>query len=239
MNIPEQIQVGFQSNYAKDMVLDTSVEEFPLAYARRWGTGSAEKKLTESMEKWCKRSRREWKYVDGKQVPTGLGEYGQFKPIILDNTPVKGFKFGSSVSRWSTSNKWFEVYDPRGFKLQISASNLAMLIGDSEIKRGEILTECVWAFTSQCPVLLDVNSEYYKEQVKKIEDKEERESALVKVGARALEVGGIYQKKDGDLYMFLGRLDIEGVLEGSALYRYGDPQKEEFKASNLFLLGKL
>lgn len=67
------------------------------------------------------------------------------EPVIIDNVPLSGFSFEKSVSRWTTSNKWFTINDPRGFSLQISAENLGDIILNNGVIDGDLQGEYIWA----------------------------------------------------------------------------------------------
>ena len=66
-------------------------------------------------------------------------------PVTIDNVPLTGFSFEKSVSRWTTSNKWFTINDPRGFSLQISAENLGDIILNNGVIDGDLQGEYIWA----------------------------------------------------------------------------------------------
>lgn len=81
--------------------------------------------------------------------------------FISDNTPTTGFYVGSSVSRWSTSNKLFRVKDPRGFTVEIPTDNLATLLHHTTVVKGVVNEPCVWGREGNNHILLPVNSEPY------------------------------------------------------------------------------
>lgn len=83
--------------------------------------------------------------------------------IIIDNSPVSGFKVVDSVSRWSTSNKLFRILDPRGFIVEIPTGNLATLLNYVTIVNAVILDDCVWGREGSNHVLLSVDSPPYAE----------------------------------------------------------------------------
>lgn len=74
--------------------------------------------------------------------------------VYYDNDPQIGHRLIKSVSRWRTSNKWFEIEDPRGFIVQISAACLVDLLHTETIEKGVFKTPLVWAKTAQSYVLL-------------------------------------------------------------------------------------
>lgn len=68
-------------------------------------------------------------------------------PSIFTNEPLAGFKIDGTSRRWSTSNVLFEVTDPRGFNLQISAENMMLIINTIGIAKGGVIQgNCYWAF---------------------------------------------------------------------------------------------
>lgn len=95
----------------------------------------------------------------GVSVDTSSGEY-------LENAPVEGFYIGSSVSRWTTSNKLFRVKDPRGFVVEVPTDNIATLLHLTTVKNGVVQEKCVWGRDGANHILLPVNSEPYMDGLK-------------------------------------------------------------------------
>lgn len=89
-------------------------------------------------------------------IPARKGE-----EFIYDNTPLTGFYVGSSVTRWSTSNKLFRVKDPRNFTVEIPTDNLATLLHHTTVVNGVVKEECVWGREGNNHILLPINSEPY------------------------------------------------------------------------------
>lgn len=209
IKLPEQLQLGFRTKQNEKLKLVAG--KSPLAYMRRYGNTAAERKLTKSIQDWC-----------------GVPKDTPWQPIVLDNTPVKGFKFGSSVSRYSTSNKFVEVIDPRGFMLQLPIESLAILLGSATMTQGIIENACVWGFDGQNLVLINVESEHYKKVLDKIEQEKKKEQDLKqnKVTKKNLVVGGVYADKYGKLYRYFGYKKMKvhskyGAYHGS----YSNPPK--------------
>lgn len=67
-----------------------------------------------------------------------------WQPQIWDNVPTTGFKIVDTVSRYSTSNKFWLVLDPRGAKFEISTGVFETLIMNTTIIKGVIQDACVW-----------------------------------------------------------------------------------------------
>jgi hypothetical protein len=75
------------------------------------------------------------------------GEINQSIHLFFTNEPLAGFKIDGTRRRWSTSNVLFEVTDPRGFNLQISAENMMLIINTIGIAKGGVIQgNCYWAF---------------------------------------------------------------------------------------------
>lgn len=73
----------------------------------------------------------------------------------FNNTPMRGFRIGDVTKRYSTSNKFFRIIDPRGFELEISTENLNELLQKGMVNNGVILGEHVWCKHNRdylCPV---------------------------------------------------------------------------------------
>lgn len=98
---------------------------------------------------------------ENNRYVTTRDEYVKGQEFISDNTPTTGFYVGSSVSRWSTSNKLFRVKDPRGFTVEIPTDNLVTLLHHTTVVKGVVREECVWGREGNNHILLPVNSEPY------------------------------------------------------------------------------
>lgn len=65
-------------------------------------------------------------------------------PAVWDNTPLEGFEIQETVSRYSTSNKFWKVLDPRGVVFEISTENFEKIVLNGTIVKGVIQEKCVW-----------------------------------------------------------------------------------------------
>lgn len=138
--IPEKHYVG---------MVNRSDSSVPLGFITPWGEDKAAQKRMETVDSWVKGNR-------SKTIPT----------TIIDNIPMAGFKLTSGIrtGQYGAVDKW-RIEDPRGFELEISSNNLAMVMAVSTIEKGEILEKCVWARTGGNNILLSVESDDYKEAV--------------------------------------------------------------------------
>lgn len=184
-NIPKKLHVGIE--HWNDICTKT----YPLAFM------AYDNQTIITMKKWCDRKK------SVLNTKTGTWEFLPNKENIyeFENIPTQGFKIVESISRWSTSNKWFRVIDPRGFKLEISASNLCNLILESTIINGLIQEECIWSRYSGMNVLIPINS---KEYIKAISDTKKRSNGKIKISE--LITGHLYSNINGcDTAIYLGR----------------------------------
>lgn len=127
-----------------------SGSKMPLGFITPWGEDDAAKKRMATVDSWCSAHRS-----------------GSLPTTVIENTPMLGFRMGSGIRRgdYGAADKW-RIEDPRGFELEISSTNLAMLLEDTTVEKGEILDQCVWARSGGTNVLLSVGSEEYQEAVR-------------------------------------------------------------------------
>ena len=172
----DKYYVGFQKNrYARS-------ESFRMLGFATPNTGDyAFKKRKETVDGWAEKD---------------------LAPMDLDNKPTHGFKIVDTVSRYSTSNKFFRIEDPRGFELEIDVSNLLDLIEHHTIVQGSIMEPLVWARYGSNNYLVSSNTEEYKHY----------KNGPVRVG---LNAGDWFMNKAGNvLYRFEGRMayNLVGAL---------------------------
>lgn len=172
--------------------------EDTLSYMTYYEDNEAFEKRKSTGSSWAKGRETKWnpetkKYeVIEKRTPT---------EAIIDNSPVKGIYIGSSVSRWSTSNKLFRVTDPRGFTLEVPTDNIATLLHLTTVINGVVQEECVWGREGNNHILLPVNSEPYLETLDKMDTLANK---LIKVSE--LKVGDVVKFFECDTeYTYMGK----------------------------------
>ncbi len=144
VTIPDKHYVG--------MIVRTG-SSIPLGFITPWGEDAAALKRIDTVDSWCKASRT-----------------GPLPTTVIENTPMLGFKMSGDIRRGMQGgqDKW-RIVDPRGFELEITSTNLSMLLADTTLEKGEILDKCVWAREGGQNLLLTVESEEYIEAVKMTE----------------------------------------------------------------------
>lgn len=183
---------------------------------------SATRKMQTTGRNWASVGEQ-WSYQmkDGQYEKDENGAYIRIKvsdakegqEAYYDNVPTTGFYIGSSVSRWSTENKVFNVKDPRGFMVQVPTGNIETLLHTCTVVRGVIQEECVWAREGNSHVLLPVHSEEYKEARKAIKKVEEAlKISDLNVGDRVtlLRHGNLSQELE-----YLGQVKLTWKREAS------------------------
>ena len=157
--VPTKIYLG-KRKYNNDKSYH---QDYPLAFLTWYEKEDAAfKTRKKSMDSWCHSNdpdELKKNYSDRKGPESGVF-------TLMDNTPASGFFIKDYVSRWSTSNKYFNVSDPRGFTLQVTAECLTDIIEACTIEKGLIKEECVWGRKGGQNVLLPVDSEPYRNSVK-------------------------------------------------------------------------
>jgi hypothetical protein len=105
----------------------------------------------------------QWSHYNNYDHKTNTTNNGTGVQCLIPNSPIEGFQIINSVSRYSTSNKWFNVNDPRGFSIQISAESLVDLLRNTTLlKGGRVQGKCVWGRVDGANVLVPVDSEDYR-----------------------------------------------------------------------------
>lgn len=102
---------------------------------------------------WAVGQKQEYDWATRQYILINVDEPVDPQPLLLDNTPLHGFKIQKFVSRYSTSNKVWRILDPRGFELEVSTPCLDELMGETDILKGGIIVEkCVWYTNKQLKV---------------------------------------------------------------------------------------
>lgn len=203
INIPKQLWYVVAPSREENLAYMTYCED-NAAFLKRKATGVD----------WANRSNHVWNREKGcYEYPDGKVEDG----VIIDNNPSTGIYIGSSVSRWSTSNKLFRVQDPRGFTVEVPTDNIATLLHLTTVTNGIIQEPCVWAREGNNHVLLPVNSEPY---LKTLDQMDTLANKLIKVSE--LKVGDIVKFfEDDEEYTYLGKAKTTWRLK-PYIFKRGD-----------------
>ncbi len=185
INIPKQLWYVVSPSHAENLAYMTYYED-NAAFHKRKTTGTD----------WAKLNSMGWntetKKYDHFDVKDG---------VVIDNTPVTDVYIGSSVSRWSTSNKLFRVQDPRGFTVEVPTDNIATLLHLTTVVNGVINEPCVWGREGSNHILLPVNSEPYLETLDKMDTLANK---LIKLSD--IKVGDVVKFFENDTeYTYLGK----------------------------------
>lgn len=193
--VPDQIYVGTQK------CRKFNTEDSPLAYSIPVGTDKEFEKRKESVHQWSGVPSKWDPEKGGYKLNVDDLTSDQQAPSIIDNVPVTGHSFSHTSSRYTTSNKWINVVDPRGFMLQITPDNLLEVIRNCTIVNGVVETPCVWGRAGSNVYLLRVTHPAF---IAKTEGRTE---------VNDLEIGSIYMigQRDSAHYVYLGEYYLAEV----------------------------
>ena len=125
------------------------------------------------------------------------------------NVPTKGFKIFKQANRYSWNrfcsyrNVSVEIQDPRGWVFEISHDNLAWIIDNCFINKGDIEGEFVYGWDGKDRVLIPCASDTYKDLAK-------RSEKIINKGyinPSELKPYHVYKTKRGELFVFIGCFD--------------------------------
>lgn len=195
-----------------------SEHENPLGFMTPNGTDKAAEKRKETVRDWA----RGWQ--KNPEV-----EFREFK-----NEPLDGYRIVDSVSRWSTSNKWFRVIDPRGFQLEISADNVVKILSNSTVINGEIQGYCIWARDGGTNVLVPVGSPEYVEA---------HENTVRSTQTAKANSGDFIKTQNGEEYRYLGEMyaliemhkDYELVIRKLHVLQRIFPDRDDYISIDAFV----
>lgn len=209
--IPEKHYIGLQFRPKDDL---------PLGYITPYGADKAAQSRMATVDSWTK-SRY------GRNLPS----------TIVENHPMVGFKLTSSIRRgdYGAADKW-RIIDPRGFELEISSSNLAMLLTDTTITNGEILDQCIWARDGGNNVLLSLGSNEYEQAMLSTSIASTSTSwSNVQIGNEIILQNGLRGRYLGSMYPIAECWESEDVEEktnrlqvGNALHVIHSVRKEGY-----------
>lgn len=127
-------------------------------------------------------------------------------PEEFDNVPTEGFvlnkKVGGTKYSWNTRQTYTRVYDPRGWEFEISVPNLLFILECTNSIKGKGLEgKFVYSWEGKELVLLPCNTEDYEKSI------EYTKLQSLKITSKDLTPGYTYLHSNGEVYMYLGKLD--------------------------------
>lgn len=147
-----------------------------------------------------------------KQWAVGWGKEAEVH--TFENFPTSGFKIAAIATRYSTSNKFYRIIDPRGFQLEISTANLLEIVQNGEIAYGEIIGKYFWVKSTR-DYLCSVNHPEYKRWL----------NPPAKEKAKTLDIGDMVVLPNDGEAMYIGKKymiegDIKSYLNPDYLYNW-------------------
>ena len=201
--IPKTLKCGFKLRFTKnDSYVERSVKNEEGKWEKVWTTDEPTYKVgfvSYYDEKGKFRHETSFEGWRNHHVPTEEHE----------NVPTSGFKFFKQANRFSWNrfssyrNVVLEVQDPRGWVFEISHNNLAWIIDNCAINRGDIEGDFVYGWDGKDRVLIPCASDTYKDLAKR------SEKIITKgyIKPSELKPYHVYKTKRGDLFTFMGRFD--------------------------------
>lgn len=146
------------------------------------------------------------------------------------NVPTKGFKIFKQANRYSWNhfcsyrNVSVEIQDPRGWVFEISHDNLAWIIDNCNIIKGDIEGEFVYGWDGKDRVLIPCASDTYKDNVKY--------SNIITsqsyIRPKDLLLWHVYKSRQGEKMMFVGRHTVyEKDSWSKSRYNGSEEEKEK------------
>jgi len=126
------------------------------------------------------------------------------EPLEIENKPIKGFVLSETKRRsrdWfgSGRNVW-RVTHPKGFEFEISSNNLEAIISNCDIIKGEIMSECLFAWGGTDMSLVPTTSELYNEVIANTENLKKE-----KIKPSTLKVGDKVKFLNGEIATYVGK----------------------------------
>lgn len=135
-----------------------------------------------------------------ESVTNWLGNNGAVQRAV-DNVPMTGFKISGSAKRYSTSNKFVELQDPRGWEIEISIENFVYLAATVDIVKGVITTPLVYTRGGGSGNWLAVPDDECITGDLNVREK------VIKLSKNSIQIGNAYELKDSTVLVFAGVFD--------------------------------
>lgn len=208
--IPKKCKVGFnyrEDTYSKYLAYVIYYDEKnKLRKEKSWNTWvQTKEKEEEEYQKQLENKKQYPSYIIRPKTPTK-------DPFEFENIPTSGFVLNKGVggvkdsySSWNPRSAYIRVFDPRGFEVEISVSNLLFILQETNSLKGKGLEgEFVYSWFGAELYLLPTCSNVYK-QSKEYCDKL---FAPVKIKKKDLKVNDLIEMNNGDQAVYLGVREI-------------------------------
>lgn len=130
----------------------------------------------------------------------------KIKDTEFENVPTSGFVINKGVGGvkesyyWNARNEYVRVYDPRGFEIEISVSNLLFILNQCNCFKGKgIEEELIYCWLGTELTLLPIDCEEYRNSIKYTSLQNN------KISAKDLKIGATYETKTQQSLIYLGK----------------------------------
>lgn len=202
--IPKTLKCGFKLRFVKnDYYVERSVKNEEGKWEKVWTTDEPTYKMgfvSYYDEKGKFRHETSFEGWRNHHVPTEEHE----------NVPISGFKIFKQANRFtwnrfcSYRNVILEVQDPRGWVFEITQDNLAWIIDNCSIIKGDIEGEFVYGWDGKDRVLIPCSSETFKDNIAFSNILNSQSY----IAPKNLQMWHVYKSRQGEKMMFVGRHDI-------------------------------
>jgi len=235
--IPDQLFTTFiiEGGFKGIQGLDQEITY--LGFMSPAGTDAAAKKRYSTQMDWAYYSyRSDYRYQINKET----GEYlfynrhtneqvelpEELKPKTFDNEVLFGFRIAKSVRRyyWGGGNVVWRIEDPRGFELEITSSNMAKIMIECQVDHGVIQGKCVWARMGTQNLLVPVETEMYKEIVKRTQQRKN----VGTLSLKDIKIGNVVEvyKHEGH-FKYYGPLNVVYSYENNEYVQLDETSSQD------------
>ena len=152
-------------------------------------------------------------------------EFEIIEPTVTEekNKPLTNLRFWGIDER-AEGGRAYKVIDNKGRMFDMREDIVVEAIFNDEFSNGIFTGKYIWGKCHTQMRLIRVDSVLHKEL-----EEAGRRKAMVKIPNKELEVGAVYQMKNGDRYVYLGRIPGNGHGKGMrfAELRHGYGQEPE------------
>lgn len=202
--IPKTLKCGFKLRFVKnDYYVERSVKNEDGKWEKVWTTDEPTYKMgfvSYYDEKGKFRHETSFEGWRNHHVPTEEHE----------NVPISGFKIFKQANRFtwnrfcSYRNVVLEVQDPRGWVFEITHNNLAWIIDNCNINKGDIEGDFVYGWDGKDRVLIPCSSDTYKDLIEYSKKLNEQKF----IQPKDLKPFHVYKSRQGESMLYVGRFEV-------------------------------
>lgn len=220
----DELYVGFQY---RGKVTDGQLAELNkfLGFITPYEDNSAGEKRRTTVNTWAQKKVSYYagaQDANGRSITSEIPMPAEYLPHTIKNELLEGFRITDDVKRtgWNGGNVVWRIWDPRGFELEISSSNLANIIDSVGIAaEGKIVGRCAWGRVGSNNVLIPENSDVYK---KMVDDQKLLDNRKQLISAKDMIAGDRVRTKNGEgIFCGMVYAIVRNTKYDNGVYRFG------------------